>query len=373
MNENPAEYIPMTPITDFAPLRQIDAAGERLQEIRRLAPMFKERFTASGQVLAVHTFDLISFPYPTRYGLLNAVRTLRPYLLVTNRMFLVQFQQHGRIKNLLMEPTDFDLARETPFFKRLADRYGTLIANSVLSTRHGTAREQLKFIGIAPEEIDYVTFDHLHTQDLRLWMGTTKPIPDKTDQPAEPYFPNATFILQRKEIEVYQRLHPLQNDWYIADGMRDVRSERLQVIDGDFFLGEGVALLATPGHTMGNHSLALSTERGIYVISENGISADSYCPLESAIPGVRKFARDTGQEVILNGNTLESSPEQYNSMIKERLIADANQINPKFVNVFPSYELTASWLYPGLAPTFAFTAIACGDLQRTARTLRGAS
>jgi hypothetical protein len=72
--------------------------------------------------LAVQTFDLISLPYPSRFGLWNAARALSPYMLITNRMLLVQFQQFGRIKNLLMEPTDFELGQATPFFKRLADR-----------------------------------------------------------------------------------------------------------------------------------------------------------------------------------------------------------------------------------------------------------
>jgi len=39
-----------------------------------------------------------------------------------------------------------------------------------------------------------------------------------------------------------------------------------------------------PGHTMGNRSLVLNTEKGIYVVSE--------------IAGVRKHARATGVEVI---------------------------------------------------------------------------
>ncbi|MBI4468703.1 MAG: hypothetical protein HY650_05195 [Acidobacteria bacterium] len=373
MSTGPSTFVPMTSIQDLAPVRQKAHATDRLAEIRRLAPGFKERFAASGQVLAVQTFDLISLPYPSRYGLLNAVRAISPFMLITNRMLLIQFQQFGRIKNLLMEPSDVDFGHATPFFKRMSDRYGDLVSRHVLSTRHGTVREHLLRVGIAPDEIDYVTFDHLHTQDIRSWMGTTRPIAGRSDRPLEPYFPNATFILQRREIETYQHLHPLQADWYIEDGMKDVRTDRLLIVDGDYYLGEGVALLATPGHTMGNHSLVLNTEKGVYVISENGISADNYSPLESEIAGVRKHVRATGAEVVLNGNTLESPMDQYSSMVLEKLIADVNHLNPRFVNVFPSSELTGTWIYPGLSPTFAHTAITCGELHRPARTYRVAS
>ena len=65
---------------------------------------------------------------------------------------------------------------------------------------------------------------------------------------------------------------------------------------------------------MGNQYLVLNTEKGIYVVSENGISADNYSPLESEIAGVRKHARATGVEVILNDNTLESPMDQYTSI-----------------------------------------------------------
>lgn len=373
MNASPSNFVPMTPIQDFASAHQAGRPTRRLAEIRRAAPEFKERFRASGQVLAVQTFDLISLPYPSRYGLFQAVRAFSPFLMLTSRMLLVQFQQFGRIKNLLMQPTDFDRSRETPFFLRMAEKYGDLVSRHVLSTRHGSVQEHLMKVGIAPQEIDYVTFDHLHGQDLRFWMGTNRPIPGKTDRPVEPYFPNATFVLQQKEVETLDDLHPLQSEWYVAGGMRDVRTERLQVIDGDFYLGDGLALLLTPGHTRGNQSLILNTEKGIYVVSENGISAESYSPLESEIAGIRKYAQSTGVEVVLNGNTLESPLDQYASMIQEKLVADANHLNPKFLNVFPSSELTGTWMYPGMAPTFAHTAITAGELHRPARTYRAAS
>ncbi|NEB70184.1 hypothetical protein G3I39_24480, partial [Streptomyces fulvissimus] len=75
--------------------------------------------------------------------------------------------------------------------------------------------------------------------------------------------------------------------------------------DGDIELGPGVTLLWTPGHTDGNHSLALNTPDGVWVSSENGISLDNWQPELSRIPGVRRYHRNFGREVCPNANTLE--------------------------------------------------------------------
>ena len=89
-----------------------------------------------------------------------------------------------------------------------------------------------------------------------------------------------------------------------------------------------MALVWTPGHTDGNHSLCINTEDGVWVSSENGVAADSWHPHLSKIPGVRKTAEFFGREVILNSNTLEDSIDQYDSMLKEKALADANKRDP---------------------------------------------
>ena len=44
---------------------------------------------------------------------------------------------------------------------------------------------------------------------------------------------------------------------------------------------------------------------------------------------------------MLNSNTLEDSIDQYDSMVKEKCLADANRDDPRFFNVFPSSEMEA--------------------------------
>jgi hypothetical protein len=127
-------------------------------------------------------------------------------------------------------------------------------------------------------------------------------------------------------------------------------------------LGDGVALVRTPGHTEGNHSIVVPTGEGLFVTSENGVAAESYAPEHSRITGVRKWARRTGSEVILNGNTLEGSIDQYISMVMEKEIAGQSKRNPDFPNVAPSSELAPHLLSPGLRPTWHLGEIEFGHV-----------
>jgi hypothetical protein len=82
------------------------------------------------------------------------------------------------------------------------------------------------------------------------------------------------------------------------------------------------------------------------------VSADSYSPEKSDIPGLRRYASITGAEVVLNGNTLEGSVDQYLSMVQEKEIAGVSERNADFFNVAPSSEMTGHVLSPGIKPTF---------------------
>ena len=185
-----------------------------------------------------------------------------------------------------------------------------------------------------------MSFDHLHVQDLRLIMGTTRPIQGEPE-PRKPFFPNAKFLFQRSEVDTFKSPHPMQWAWYVPGGMDDVIDDNLVLLDGDVELGKGVALAWTPGHTDGNHSLVVNTEDGVWVTSENGVCADSWHPHLSKIPGLRKYAEFLNREVILNSNTLEDSLDQYDSMVKEKALADPNRRDPRWLNVFPSSEMPA--------------------------------
>jgi hypothetical protein len=106
----------------------------------------------------------------------------------------------------------------------------------------------------------------------------------------------------------------------------------------------------------------------VWVTSENGVSADSWHPHQSKIPGIRKYAEFYNREVVMNANTLEDSIDQYDSMIKEKSIADPNRRDPRWLNVFPSSEMP-SWRrqWPVL-PTFTYGGMNYGTIERPVST-----
>lgn len=339
--------------------------GRQLQKIKEAIPKFKEWFKSTGKASAFHSCDLILAPYPTKYGLFRAGNSPTPFIWFTNRMFIVQWKAQGRTWTLLNEPTETVLVSETPYYATFKEKLGDFLSTKVLSKEIGKVESYLEKFGLKPEDIDYITYDHLHTQDVRRWLGTTKSQRDISPiAPLKPYFPNAKLIIQQREWDVLPSPHPLQKIWYQPEKFEDIPEDRLEFIDGDVLLGPGVMLMWTPGHTQGNHSLVVNTDTGIWVSSENGIAAECYAPEESGIPGLKKYAKNTGYEVVLNGNTIEETARQYNSMVQEKLVADPSQKNPKIPQFFPSSELTPSLLSIGTRPTFMHKGVAFGTIQR---------
>ncbi len=355
------------PFDDFAEVDQVWPRGDRLDAVREAATRFRERFaTPDNRIDAVQTVDLASAAYPTKFALAGAAKGLNPYINIINRLVIVQFEDFdGKLRTLAWEPTIAEGAAEAPFYDQLLHRYGEFLSYKVFATFSHTVAEAVAVCGLTPADIDYVSFDHLHVQDLRLTMGTTKPI-NGEPEPRAPFFPNAKFLFQRKEVDTFRAIHPMQWAWYVPGGMDDVIEDNMVLLDGDVELGKGVALLHTPGHTDGNHSLVINTPEGVYVSSENGVSADSWQPSLSKIPGVKKYAEFWNREVILNSNTLEDTLDQYDSMVKEKAIADANAQDPRWLNVFPSSEMAPYRRQWPVVPSFWHGGMNHGRIQEPA-------
>ena len=362
LSEPPAG-IGLTPITHFAAASAEAQPGAQLAAIREAAAGFRSWFAATGRPEWVGTFDLQTLPYPTRFGLFRAALSPTPFVTLTHRMQVIRWREpDGRVRTLVFEPTDTELARRTPYFARLQestpDVFERLFARPL-----GDVLSHLRSIGIAPEEVDWITFDHLHTQDVRRWIGTGDPAPDISPRaPVPPLLPNAKLLVQRAELESLRALHPLQLPWYQPHAYTDLRRDAIVALDGDVLLGPGVALLATPGHTIGNHTLVLSTDTGIWASSENVIAAECLNPEASRIPGVQRWSRNWGQEVVLNANTIEDTARQYNSCVLEKSIVDRSRVDARFAQFMPSSELTRSPLAPGTSPTFVHRGIFHGAL-----------
>lgn len=343
-------------ISDLDEAWSIPAHGKRLRAVKRAGERLRERFTRGPRALAVRTLPLTTLAYPTKYAFWSAAFHPAPFVMLTHRCLLVQFLDRGEVKTLLWNPTDVAAAEATPFFARLVAELGEGLARRI-AKRAPPLETQLEDLGLSPTDIDWVAFDHFHTQDLRGLLGTT-------DGAHAPRFSNARLLAPRVEWEDWDDLHPMQKAWFVADGKTGVRTDKVVFTDGDVQLGDGVMVLRTPGHTTGNQTVFVSTASGVWGSSENGTAADSWSPLESRIKGLARVAKVQDLDVILNANTPELAAQQYTSMVLERAVVDRVPHAPAFVQMLPSSEVTPSLLAPGLRPTVVHGAITHGNVVR---------
>jgi hypothetical protein len=161
-----------------------------------------------------------------------------------------------------------------------------------------------------------VTFDHLHVQDLRRGLVGEGGRP--------PLYPNAKLLVNRRELETLQHIHPLQAA--VVDlagrstGCRPSGSSRSRARCG---WARGWRWCGRRG-TRSATIRSSSTRRtgGVYAISENAVAPECYLPAASKIRALRAYARTYDAEVVLNGNALESALSQYTAMVLEKALVD---------------------------------------------------
>ena len=362
VTESP-ETLGLRPIHDFDDAWKTWPRGDRLEALRAAAHQFRARFRGGPQVTGVRTFELAAVPYPTKFAFGMAANAINPYITLRNRMILVQYNDFdGRPRTLVWEPTIPEGGAEAPFYAQMREFAGG-VAERFFVSYETTIDEALESVGLTHDDVDFASFDHLHVQDARRVLGTTEAVNGHAE-PFPPQFPNGKLISQRLEADTLKSIHPMQWAWYVQGGLDSVIEENHLLIDGDVELGDGVAIIRTPGHTDGNQSLVINTPEGIWVSSENGVCADNWQPENSKIPGMKRFAKFFGREVILNSNTLEDSIDQYDSMVLEKTIADTNRRDPRWVNVFPSSEAATHKRQWPAVPTFTHEQLHYGEIAR---------
>src|SRR5262249_5107848 len=101
---------------------RVTPPGLRLEAVRQAARKLRERLKSGPPALSVRTFDIVTLPYPVRYGLGDVYKSLlpTPYLFMTNRMQLVTFATREGQKRMLVNPSDAVANKVTPFFARLS-------------------------------------------------------------------------------------------------------------------------------------------------------------------------------------------------------------------------------------------------------------
>jgi hypothetical protein len=282
-------------------------------------------------------------------------------LLIKNRSLLIQVRTQDGIKNVLFNPTDGPANQRTPFYARLSAKTPARLRR-LFEPKPNRCAEQLAQLGLSCDDIDLVAFDHFHTQDLRPLLGTSR---------LAPRFPNARLLAPRTEWMDWDDLPMIQRAWFVPDGKADVPLDRIVLTDDDLSLGSGLLLLRTPGHSTGNQTLFAHAEGGVFGCSENGTCADNWAPRQSRLPGMKRAAELLDIEVVLNANTPELGAEQYTSMLLERAIVDRVSDHPEFYRMFPSSEVSHSFIAPHVKPRLTFRHMDSGQVlsaQQLGRT-----
>lgn len=109
------------------------------------------------------------------------------------------------------------------------------------SEQVSTQEKELEKVGLTVDDIDMVILTHLHSDHAK---DTGK-------------FKNATFVVQKSELEFAANPHPIQAGWFA-----ELPQDRLEIVDGDKEILEGIRVFLTPGHTPGGQSILIETDNG---------------------------------------------------------------------------------------------------------------
>jgi len=175
-------------------LESFDAAltqpghGPRLRAVRSVAQAVREQLLDQPRVQAVRTLPLARIPYPARFAFPGRGLSPAPLVQMTHRCLLIQFRSGGALRTLLFNPSDVVANRATPFFADFIRAVGPL--EPLLAPPSPPLRRSWPELGLTAEDIDYVAFDHFHTQDLRPLLGTV-------DGTFKPRFPRAVLLAPR--------------------------------------------------------------------------------------------------------------------------------------------------------------------------------
>lgn len=112
--------------------------------------------------------------------------------------------------------------------------------------------QQLKSNGLTSDDITAVILTHAHADHA---MGTLRMGSDGKPQPR---FPNARIFVQKREWQ--DAMHPNERTaaTYLVDKLRILEeSGKLELLDGDIELFNGISVMVTGGHTPGSQAVMI--------------------------------------------------------------------------------------------------------------------
>ncbi|MDX2163180.1 MAG: MBL fold metallo-hydrolase [bacterium] len=156
--------------------------------------------------------------------------------------------------NLLIHAHGKHIVVDTGYGRRMTEKQ---IRNFQLTRPTGDLLDALARIGLPPEAVDLVINTHLHGDHCggNLIAGD--------DGALRPAFPNAEYVVQRREYDDALRPNERTRATYSADNFAPlVASGQMRLLDGDTDLLPGVRGVVTPGHVPGHMSVIVESGGG---------------------------------------------------------------------------------------------------------------
>ncbi|MFL5401995.1 MAG: MBL fold metallo-hydrolase [Gemmatimonadales bacterium] len=122
--------------------------------------------------------------------------------------------------------------------------------------------DALASAGFLPRDVRWVINTHLHFDHAG---GNTTMDPDLENDPrrhVRPAFPNATYVVQRGELEFARHTNERTRASYLSHNFEPVAAaDRWQLLDGNIDILPGISVRVTPGHVP-FHQVVLLRDRG---------------------------------------------------------------------------------------------------------------
>jgi glyoxylase-like metal-dependent hydrolase (beta-lactamase superfamily II) len=143
----------------------------------------------------------------------------------------------------------------------------------------GALVDNLRRLGVAPEDIDAVLFSHLH-RDHTGWIIDPRTLDAGTEGSGTPTFRNAVHYLSRAEWEYWTTAATLGVGPAPLAEQLAVLGSRLSFVDDGESVVPGVDVVATFGHTPGHLSFVISDGRERALVLGDAV----HCPVEILDP-----------------------------------------------------------------------------------------
>jgi glyoxylase-like metal-dependent hydrolase (beta-lactamase superfamily II) len=140
--------------------------------------------------------------------------------------------------------------------------------------------DALASVGFLPNDIRWVINTHLHFDHAG---GNTTMDPDLEDDPrrhVRPTFPNATYVVQRGELEFARHTNERTRASYLPHNFEPIAgANRWRLLDGDGEVLPGISVRLTPGHVPFHQSVVLRDGGDTAVFVADLIPTVAHLPL----------------------------------------------------------------------------------------------